>query len=146
LERYANISVVFLVSAIFHIIVDILQSIPMENSGSIPFYLAFVLGIMLEDGVQEFWKHLQPWNEPESKAKSSTKDAVPLWKRSIGLVWVMLWLGVTSTWYFTPMIQSTTEDMRMVPVSAARYIGLGPLTGIVVISGAIIAFAFEVEI
>jgi hypothetical protein len=34
----------------------------------------------------------------------------------------------------------------MVPVSAARYIGLGPLTGIVVISGAIIAFAFEMEI
>jgi hypothetical protein len=58
----------------------------------------------------------------------------------------MLWLGVTSTWYFTPMIQATTEDMRMVPVSAARYIGLGPLTGIVAISGAIIAFTLEIEI
>ncbi|KAJ6087134.1 hypothetical protein N7467_006048 [Penicillium canescens] len=146
LERYTNISIVFLVSAIFHVIVDILQSIPTEKSGSIPFYLAFVLGIMLEDGVQELWKHLQPRNEPEMEAKRSTKEVVPLWKRSIGLVWVMLWLGVTSTWYFTPMIQATTEDMRMVPVSAARYIGLCPLTGIVAISGAIIAFTFEIEI
>jgi type III secretory pathway component EscS len=146
LERYTNISIVFLVSAVFHVIVDMLQSIPTEKSGSIPFYLAFVIGIMLEDGVQELWKNLQPRNEPEMEAKRSTKDVVPLWKWSIGLVWVMLWLGVTSTWYFTPMIQATTEDMRMVPVSAARYIGLGPLTGIVAISGAIIAFTFEIEI
>ncbi|KAJ5306463.1 hypothetical protein PENANT_c017G11266 [Penicillium antarcticum] len=146
LERYTNIFIVFLISAAFHIIVDILQSISMEKSGSMPFYLAFILGIMLEDGVQELWKHIQYKNEPNTKAKSSPKEDVPFWKRSIGLVWVMLWLGVTSTWYFTPMIQSTTEDVRMVPVSAARYIGLGPLIGIVVTSGAIITYTFEIEI
>ncbi|KAJ5766585.1 uncharacterized protein N7511_004201 [Penicillium nucicola] len=141
LERYTNISIVFIVSAAFHIIVDILQSIPMGRSGSIPFYLAFILGIMLEDGVQELWKHMQARSEPPS-----AKEDVPLWKRLVGLVWVMLWLGVTSTWYFTPMIQSTTKDIRMVPASAASYIGLDPLIGIVILSGGVIAHKFEIEI
>ena len=110
----------------------------MEDSGSMPFYLAFVLGIMLEDGVQAIWKC-------KEKAKLST-DIVPLWKRAIGLLWIMIWLAVTSTWYFTPMIQSTTEDLRMVPFSVAKYFGLEPLIGIVLGSGVAISFIFEVEI
>ena len=73
-------------------------------------------------------------------------DIVPLWKRAIGLLWIMIWLAVTSTWYFTPMIQSTTEDLRMVPFSVAKYFGLEPLIGIVLGSGVAISFIFEVEI
>jgi hypothetical protein len=34
----------------------------------------------------------------------------------------------------------------MVPVSAAKYIGLNSMVGIVGISGAIIAYTFEIEI
>ncbi|CAG8905549.1 unnamed protein product [Penicillium egyptiacum] len=145
LERYANLFVVFLISAIFHVIVDILQSIPMESSGSMPFYLAFVLGIMLEDGAQTFWKWVQTPESGQEKAKQSS-GTVPFWKRAAGMVWVMLWLGVTSTWYFTPMIQSTSDDLRVIPFSVAKYIGFQPLIGIVVGSGVGIAVMFEVEL
>lgn len=145
LERYTNLFIVFLISAIFHVIVDILQSVPMERSGSMPFYLAFVLGIMLEDGVQNIWKRVQTSNDRHEKAKQSS-GIVPLWKRTAGLVWVMLWLGVTSTWYFTPMIQSTNDDLRVIPFSVAKYIGFQPLVGIVVGSGVGIAVVLEVEI
>ncbi|KAJ5816720.1 hypothetical protein N7447_008953 [Penicillium robsamsonii] len=145
LERYTNLFIVFLVSAIFHVIVDILQSIPMESSGSIPFYLAFVLGIMIEDGVQNIWKRVQTPDNEQGTAKQSS-GIVPLWTRAAGLVWVMLWLGVTSTWYFTPMIQSTNDDLRVIPFSIAKYIGLEGLIGLVVGSGVGIAVMFEVDI
>ncbi|KAJ6132950.1 hypothetical protein N7471_008165 [Penicillium samsonianum] len=145
LERYTNIFIVFLISAIFHVIVDILQSVPMESSGSMPFYLAFVFGIMLEDGVQNIWKRVQISDNEHEKTKQSS-GIVPLWKRATGLVWVMLWLGVTSTWYFTPMIQSTNDDLRVIPFSIAKYIGFQPLIGIVVGSGIGIAIMFEVEL
>jgi hypothetical protein len=145
LERYTNLFIVFLVSAMFHVIVDILQSIPMEISGSMPFYLAFVLGIMLEDGVQNIWKRLQTPDEGKMEANQSS-GLVPLWKRAAGLVWVMLWLGVTSTWYFTPMIRSTNDDLRVIPFSVAKYIGLEPLIGIVVGGGIGVAVMFEVEL
>ncbi|KAI2707625.1 hypothetical protein CBS147332_6683 [Penicillium roqueforti] len=144
LERYTNIFIVFLISAMFHVMVDILQSVPMERSGSMPFYLSFVFGIMLEDGVQNIWKRVQaPENWQEVKQSSGI---VPLWKRAVGMVWVMLWLGITSTWYFTPMIQSTNDDLRVIPFSVARYIGLQPLIGIVLGSGIGIALMFEVEL
>ncbi|KAJ5592818.1 hypothetical protein N7537_009722 [Penicillium hordei] len=145
LERYTNLFIVFLISAIFHVVVDILQSIPTERSGSMPFYLAIAFGIMLEDGVQHIWKRVQTPDSMQEEAKQPT-DIVPLWKRAAGMVWVMLWLGVTSTWYFTPMIQSTNDDLRMIPFSAAKYIGLQPLIGIVVGSGIGIVVMFEVEI
>ncbi|KAF9252962.1 hypothetical protein DTO006G1_2193 [Penicillium roqueforti] len=144
LERYTNIFIVFLISAMFHVMVDILQSVPMERSGSMPFYLSFVFGIMLEDGVQNIWQRVQaPENWQEVKQSSGI---VPLWKRAVGMVWVMLWLGITSTWYFTPMIQSTNDDLRVIPFSVARYIGLQPLIGIVLGSGIGIALMFEVEL
>lgn len=145
LERYTNLFIVFLVSAIFHVIVDILQSIPMERSGSMPFYLAFVVGIMLEDGVQNIWKQVQTLDVSQEEAKQSS-DIVSLWKRAAGMVWVMLWLGVTSTWYFTPMIQSTNDDLRVIPFSVAKYIGFQSLIGIVMGSGVGIAVMFEVEV
>ncbi|KAJ5922416.1 hypothetical protein N7516_010119 [Penicillium verrucosum] len=145
LERYTNLFIVFLISAVFHVLVDILQGIPMERSGSMPFYLAFVLGIMIEDGVQSIWKRGQTPDSRQEEAQQPS-DIVPLLKRAAGMVWVMLWLGVTSTWYFTPMIQSTSDDLRMVPFSAAKYIGLQPLIAIVVGSGVGIAVIFEVEI
>ncbi|KZN87012.1 hypothetical protein EN45_055670 [Penicillium chrysogenum] len=145
LERYTNLSIVFLISAIFHVIVDILQSIPVERSGSMPFYLAFIIGIMLEDGVQSLWKRVQTPDNGQSKEKQLS-GSVPLWRRAAGMVWVMLWLGVTSTWYFTPMIQSTNDDMRVIPFSVVKYIGFQPLIGITVGSGVGIAVVFEVEL
>ncbi|KAJ5192793.1 hypothetical protein N7449_008935 [Penicillium cf. viridicatum] len=100
---------------------------------------------MLEDGVQNIWKRVQIPDSRQEEAKQPS-DIVPLWKRAAGMVWVMLWLGVTSTWYFTPMIQSTNDDLRVIPFSAAKYIGLQPLIGIVVGSGVGIVVMFEVEI
>lgn len=141
LERHTNLFVVFFISSVFHVIVDIIQNVPMEYSGSIPFYLAFVPGIMLEDGVQQLWERLFP----EKKA-SSQQAGLPFWQRIVGFAWVMLWLGVTSTWYFTPMIQLTGPDVVMVPVSLATRIGLATSVGATLISGVGLVLAFEVEI
>ncbi|KAJ5357884.1 hypothetical protein N7541_005042 [Penicillium brevicompactum] len=146
LERYTNLFTVFFISAVFHVVVDILQSIPMEKSGLMSFYLAFVLGIMLEDGVQEVWKRTGcPDASREAMVHHST-NIMSFWKRAIGFIWVTIWLGATSTWYFAPMTQSATGDLHMVPLSVANHLGLEQLVGVILIYGAVIAFIFEVEI
>ncbi|CAG7921781.1 unnamed protein product [Penicillium olsonii] len=145
LERYTNLFIVFLISAIFHVVVDILQSVPIDKSGSMPFYLAFVAGIMIEDGVQEMWKFASSGSSRGVTTKV-LPESTPLWRRAIGALWVALWLGVTSTWYFTPMIQSTSEDLRIVPFSLAKHVGLEPVIGIALSYGAIIGIIFKVEI
>ena len=145
LERYTNLFIVFLISAIFHVVVDILQSVPIDKSGSMPFYLAFVAGIMIEDGAQEMWKFASS-RSSRGVTTEVLPGPTPLWRNAIGGLWVTLWLGVTSTWYFTPMIQSTSEDLRMVPFSLAKHVGLEPIVGIALSYGAIIGIFFEVEI
>lgn len=141
LERHTNLFVIFFISSVFHVIVDLIQSVPMEYSGSIPFYLAFVPGIMLEDGVQQLWERLFP-----EKRASSQQAEPPFWQRIVGFVWVMVWLGITSTWYFTPMIQLTSPDVVMVPVSLAARIGLATSVGVALVNGVGLILAFEVEI
>ncbi|KAJ5653956.1 hypothetical protein N7490_000959 [Penicillium lividum] len=140
LERYTNLFIVFLISSLYHVIVDLLQSVPPEYSGSITFYLAFVPGIILEDGVQEVWARFG------AHGTSASEDTLAMCERTIGLVWVMSWLAITSTWYFTPMMQLTGSDVAMVPLSLTRALGL-PVSGtILLISGATISWIFEVEL
>ncbi|KAJ5114907.1 hypothetical protein NUU61_000666 [Penicillium alfredii] len=148
LERYTNIFFVFLISGILHVIVDILQGLPAHRSGAMPFFLSFVLGIMLEDGAQAIWWHLFTSGDRKTPRKSSTREAVvpPLWQRILGLCWVWAWLAVTSTWYFTPMIQLTTKDSVMIPFSFAERMGLPVISSALLASGAVLAFAFEIEI
>ncbi|KAJ5594080.1 uncharacterized protein N7459_000288 [Penicillium hispanicum] len=143
LERYTNIFIVFFCSAVFHVMVDMLQSLPMEYSGSIPFYLAFVLGIMLEDGVQALWRRFAG---SDSEQASSHGAVPPAWHKVVGMAWTMTWLAITSTWYFTPVIQLTNPDMFMVPFSLAEITGLPIAVGAAVVSGLVLVRVFEIEL
>jgi hypothetical protein len=71
LERYTNLFAVFLISSFYHVVVDLLQSVPPQYSWSLPFYMSFVVGIMLEDGVQELWGRLVA-HDGASTSKEST--------------------------------------------------------------------------
>lgn len=141
-ERYTNLFIIFLISSLFHVIVDLLQSVPPEYSGSIPFYMAFVFGMMFEDGVQELWGRFV------ARDGTSTSEEAPsaMWQRIVGSLWVMTWLAITSGWYFTPMIQFTGPDVTMVPFSFSGEIGL-PISGtVLLLTGVALARIFEVEI
>ncbi|KAJ5636115.1 uncharacterized protein N7484_009428 [Penicillium longicatenatum] len=142
LERYTNLFVVFLVSSLYHVIVDLLQSVPPQYSGSITFYMIFVAGIMLEDFVQHLWGRFGA----HKRSSSSEKIEPAMWQRIIGLMWVMTWLAVTSTWYFTPMIQLTGPDVTMVPFSFSAKSSL-PTSGTLLLSaGIVISWIFEVDL
>lgn len=83
-ERYTNIFLVFLLSALLHTTIDSIQGIPLEYSSSIPFFLSMVLAIMVEDSVQALWKRLQ--STPEPNGSSSGDKTPPFWKRAVGML------------------------------------------------------------
>ncbi|KAJ5656308.1 hypothetical protein N7507_008258 [Penicillium longicatenatum] len=142
LERYTNLFVVFLVSSLYHIIVDLLQSVPPQYSGSITFYMTFVAGIMLEDFVQDLWGRFGA----HKRSSSSEKIEPAMWQRIVGLMWVTTWLAVTSTWYFTPMIQLTGPDVTMVPFSFSAKSGLSTSGTLLLSAGIVISWIFEVDL
>jgi hypothetical protein len=142
LERYTNLFAVFLISSFYHVVVDLLQSVPPQYSGSLPFYMSFIVGIMLEDGVQELWGRLVAHD-----GASTSKESTPAtWQRIVGLLWVVAWLAITSTWYFTPMIQLTGPDVTMVPFNFSARIGLPTSGTVLVLSGAVLSWVFDIEL
>lgn len=142
LERYTNVFIVFLASGFLHVVIDLAQCVPVRYSGSLHYWLSFVLGIMIEDGGQALFERLSP-----SGVSSGKTDTGPsLWRRAVGWLWVMGWIGVFSTQYLHPLGQTPQDEFALVPLSVAKYIGFEPLVGIVVISGIVIGVLFQAEV
>ena len=97
--RYACIFLTFGISGLLHIIEEYGGGVPLNQSGSMRFYCAQALGILLEDTVQAIflsWAGHQHWR----------------WTRAIGYVWVVLWIGWQSPAWFYPKLQNNTGSER----------------------------------
>ncbi|KAJ5648558.1 hypothetical protein N7490_004930 [Penicillium lividum] len=141
LERYTNILLVFLFSGGLHVILDVIQGIPVQESGAMLLFLTAPLGLVIEDGIKATWRSWTGTNRVENDIKTPP----PLWQRVLGFLWTMAWLGVTSTWYFYPQMLRP-ENQALVPFSLASRLGLPVVVGVVLVGGGLVAYVFEVEV
>ncbi|KAJ5200719.1 hypothetical protein N7491_008475 [Penicillium cf. griseofulvum] len=136
-ERYVNVFVVFFLSGLIHVVIDSLRSVSLKELGTMSFFLSFVVGYMIEDGVIALWK----------RTRGSQNDSLPAWwQRALGYCWVITWLGVTSPWFFRSAMMKPEEQMVLVPFSVAGLIGLHVLQSIVIAGGIALKFVFEGEV
>lgn len=142
LERYTNVFIVFFLSGLLHVVIDVGQCVPVGYSGSMHYFVSFVLGIMIEDGVQALFERVCPFRPSSEKANCGTS----LWRRVVGWVWVMGWIGVFSTQYLHPLGQTPQDEFALVPFSVASYIGLQPLVGVVIVGGIVVGVLFQAEV
>jgi hypothetical protein len=131
--------IVFFFSGGLHVALDVVQGIPVRESGAMLFFAIAPLGIMIEDGFKSAWGLISGSNV------ASPKGSKPIWQRVISFLWSMAWLGVTSTWFFYPQVVRP-QNQALVPFSVVEYIGLPAQAGIVLIGGALLAKVFEVEV
>ena len=111
IQRYTLIFFVFFVSGCFHIVSDLGASICPSQSGAIQFFTTQVLGIMLEDGVQEIYRRI----------RRGTTTA--LWYRVVGYVWVLAFLSwSTAVWQYPALLITKKED-TVLRLSAFRSLG-----------------------
>lgn len=142
LERYTNISLVFGLSGVLHVLVDRVQAIPSEYSGAMIAFPITAFAIMFEDGVQEIWRRL---THSTILNKSGNQRTSLLWHRVVGYIWTMTWLGVISEWNFHASFQLPSELTTTVPVSFVGKIGLAPISGILLVTGLLLAYFLEAE-
>ncbi|KAJ6013469.1 hypothetical protein N7540_008060 [Penicillium herquei] len=137
LESSMNIFFVFLQSALLHLFIDIAAGIPAEYSGSLPFFTSFTVGIIIEQAVQNLYYWI----------KGPGAKEYAIWKRVVGYTWVLLWVGIPSTWWIHPNMQNTPpHKLSMVPFSFSDHIGSQTVTAFAVISGMIVFFVFGGEV
>ncbi|OQE44634.1 hypothetical protein PENCOP_c002G06649 [Penicillium coprophilum] len=137
LERYVNVFIVFFLSGLVHVVIDSVRNVSPKELGTMSFFLSFVVGYMIEDGVLALWK----------RTRGSQNSGLPAWwQRALGFWWVITWLGVTSPWFFRLAMQKPEEQMVLVPFSVAGFMSLPVLKSIVIGGGLVLKIVFEGEI
>lgn len=87
--RYLHLSLVFLISGLLHVWVEVAQGFPARQSGAIPFFVTQAVGIMLEDIVQAVYRAM----------RGVKREAPPTpMARAVGHVWLVVFL-----WWSTPV-------------------------------------------
>ncbi|KAJ5239421.1 hypothetical protein N7468_004040 [Penicillium chermesinum] len=135
LGRYTVVYLVFFFSAGLHVVLDLVQGIPLPESGALLLFTLAPLGLMIEDGVKAAWK----------RSRSPAGQPLFAWTKGLGLLWSMAWLGITSTWFFYPQMLRP-QNQNLVPLSLAQRVGLPVIGGIAVVWGVLTALVFEVEV
>ncbi|KAJ5085512.1 hypothetical protein N7532_010283 [Penicillium argentinense] len=139
LERYTNVFIVFLQSAIMHIMIDFVAGIPWKLSGTVAFFMSFVLGFMIEDGVQALWNSIFPPTKTEDG-----KILTPLWKKVVGMLWTMTWIAVWSTPYLERSMQLPANDLM--PIGVVDKTGVTPVGGAICVGAILLCLTVGPEI
>jgi hypothetical protein len=90
-----------------------------HDSGALFFYSSFVLGIMMEDGVQAIWRQKITADsrqgnglENRRKRKMDSGKETPIWQKVVGFAWVSLWFTITTPGYLGRTCQALGADLN----------------------------------
>ncbi|OBS24845.1 hypothetical protein FPOA_05382 [Fusarium poae] len=143
-ERYLNISVVFVGSAVVHMAIDSFcwgpPTKPKPMLPALAFFGSFVVGIIIEDTVQALCRRIT------GAKKQDGDDGVPVWHKLVGYIWVSFWFIITSSWYLYHNTRLPPDDTWMVPVSVVDTIGMDSAKKALLVSGLILRFAVGIEV
>ncbi|KAH8599970.1 hypothetical protein B0O99DRAFT_611480 [Bisporella sp. PMI_857] len=107
LKRYTSIFWTFWVSGVCHIMMDLWTQISWSETRAMKFFCIQVLGIILEDSVQEAWRrgYLGPRSQGE-KGKDGEEEEKNIWwgrvLKVVGLGWTIAWLVYTTPIWIYP--------------------------------------------
>lgn len=146
LERYTHVFCVFLLSGILHLTADVVGNIPMGESGAMVFFLSFVLGYMIEDGVQAVWRTRFQGSATSEAGSTNSQKEPEMWKKVLGYIWVLAFLTITSAVYFEPVRKRPERQLALVPWSFVGVIGLEMMGALVVVGGVLLMVVFKVEV
>ena len=106
--RYTHILCCFLVSGVFHHVIDVAQGLRWWESGATQFFVLMAVGIMCEDAVQWVWFDLlQGEASVQGRKRKGTR-----WTICIGYMWVAAWFSVATPWYGYPTLSRDEGGSR----------------------------------
>ncbi|KAH6886987.1 membrane bound O-acyl transferase family-domain-containing protein [Thelonectria olida] len=138
--RYVNVSIVFFVSGVVHLALDSFSPQPPPMGPALGFFSSFCIPILLEEVVQEACRRITGVDT------NDRKQAVPLWHKLVGYLWVAFWLSLTSPWYLYPATRTPPEAKWLVPGSVVNSIGLIPANVLLIAGGLILKVAIGGEL
>jgi Membrane bound O-acyl transferase family len=119
LSRYTKIFLTFLLSGTVHMIAEFCEGFPLSASGALKCYCVQVIGIMLEDSVQEIWRRMGGKGGKGSE-NGGKEEGGEWWKKIVGFMWVTTFLLVWSApaWFYPHiLVGKESAGSKMAPWS-----------------------------
>ena len=116
LERYSNISFVFTLSGIMHVI-NCIGATESEPLGTMFFFQSFGILIMIEDAGQALWRR---W----SKAPVGDDGQVAVWQKAVGYAWVSAVMILLTPWLQYSAARLPADKAGAVPYGITERIGV----------------------
>jgi hypothetical protein len=140
IERYTNIFIVFFLSGLLHVWVDVVGGVPSSRSYAVSWFSSFALGIIIEDSAQELWRRC-------SGSQQGKSASTPLWRKIVGFVWVGAWFTLTCPRYMHEVSSLPFDTKLFVPFSVMDFIGISKSAAfaLIVVGGAILKIGFGGE-
>lgn len=114
LSRYVHMTMVFVISGIFHALCDLTQGIPLDQSGALQFFVMQAFAIMFEDLATAF---LRRFGVNTGKTKPSAAARV------LGYFWVVAWLAwSTPVWIFPSLQRDKGNPIIPIPASISEFL------------------------
>ena len=115
IARYTRIIATFVCSGVYHIFIDMSYGIPQWSSGALRFFSCQAMAIILEDTVRFTYNTVI--RDPSSRARKPK-----LWEKTIGFMWVAVWLVWSTPAISYPMAQrnAMNGESYILPFSPIR--------------------------
>ncbi|PYH89122.1 hypothetical protein BO71DRAFT_364127 [Aspergillus ellipticus CBS 707.79] len=138
IERYLNLTIVFLLSGTMHVCANIVSGVEGGNPGTLLFFLAQAGAIIFEDTVQHFWQ----------RRRGIAGTGTPIWQRIVGFLWVFGWLGTSFAWWWYPIMRALMESDWYGMLRAIQVLGLSMpgIVAVVVGGGIFLRMVFGAEL
>lgn len=115
MTRYLHLSLVFLISGLIHLWIDIGRGFPIRPTGPMHFFGTQIVGIVLEDVVQAVYRAVC----------SIQRGAPPTpMARTVGYVWLIVFLWWSTPAWFYPQQRLSRGDQREVPLPFSLFASL----------------------
>ncbi|KAL2834696.1 membrane bound O-acyl transferase family-domain-containing protein [Aspergillus pseudoustus] len=125
-ERYLNIGLAFFLSGVVHEFATATIGMPYSEAGSLTFFSLFVVGIMIEDGVQAVYSWMSNGGPPQP---------TPLWIKIIGYIWVILWFTLTTPGFTYDLIHTFANSPKLLPHRVTESLGTATAGSLLLVGG-----------
>lgn len=108
----------FFLSGVLHSLADMIVGLSVWETGSWVFFTVQTLGIWLEDTFIDIYEMCTKSNEQkDDKEKQKARPKPAAWKKSVGYVWMILWLTWSTPFMVFPAWRHGSEGALSAHVS-----------------------------
>jgi hypothetical protein len=129
---------VFSLSGIYHVIYSRASGRVDHDLGTMAFFQAFAIAIMVEDGIQAIGRRLS--------GVTRDTEVVPIWKKLVGYVWVVICFTIIAPWMTMPTSRIAHQEQWILPYSFVKEVGIQPVSIVLAIGALFNLMVFKAEI